>query len=240
MILILIGLPGSGKSKFAKCLKRISNGVVYSFDDYMQQNFKGIRYDNVPWKMARKQFETRIQRDVCENSNKVYIIDDNHYYNSMRKAYRELARQCQIGYLQIVLDTPLKKCIERNNTRQQMVPVQVIQRMHSKMQFSTRDYIKVAVDYNVQDVWQCIQTQQQVPQQRDIHPEMPQLPQSDKHVKDIAIRKYISQRMNEWKEIGQMDLRKISQIYQEQKQRHHTSVEEFKQAAEEAIAHVKK
>lgn len=119
MVCVLVGLPGSGKSTFARdvLLKPGFRKLIFSYDDI--QFVEGIEY-----KMYRQKVRDRLERFIqdekdidCDHPT-VVLVDDIMIYRSMRYEIFSLARKWNLnGFCQIFLDTDLQTCILRNIER---------------------------------------------------------------------------------------------------------------------------
>ncbi|KAG1692947.1 L-seryl-tRNA(Sec) kinase [Nymphon striatum] len=58
-----------------------------------------------------------INYEANEKSIVVLLLDDNMYYNSMRYEWYQFARNYELGFCQIYLNSPLEICLARNNKR---------------------------------------------------------------------------------------------------------------------------
>merc|ERR1712210_105397 len=88
-LVILIGLPGSGKSTFAKILQK--QLASENFADTTAQSWKQERkyiLNNIDNYLNGNQVLTFKPTSIdCERDSHVLIIDDNNYYGSMRHEY---------------------------------------------------------------------------------------------------------------------------------------------------------
>lgn len=112
---VLIGLPGSGKSTFARDLiVSPLRKIVFSYDDIPLDrtvNYKSYR------QQARTMLELIVQDELEKRSDLVIIVDDNMIYRSMRYEIFCIARKLNLGFCQIHLKTDLELCIARNTDR---------------------------------------------------------------------------------------------------------------------------
>ena len=147
VIVVLIGLPASGKSTFTKLL---SDQIHTS---HANDNYKVVKviYDElIPIELQKKYAENpsenewKIQRQSItdnvdlllsgqevlkqqgflkpnkidrKNFKYVFVIDDNNYYNSMRYQYFQIARKYQIGFCQFHLDVSVEQAKKFNQNR---------------------------------------------------------------------------------------------------------------------------
>lgn len=136
-LLVLIGLPGAGKSYFCKYLQQCAKSEIdithVSFDQIENEigrnTYKGLRTN------IQDRIITLLQKKMKDNVKSIVLLDDNMYYRSMRRSYYNLAKQYGIGYCQVYVVCSVDIAIERNNTRSDnKVPQEVIQEMATKLE----------------------------------------------------------------------------------------------------------
>lgn len=147
-ILVLLGLPGSGKTTLARKLTTFisewhHNAVIncVSFDDLVplqvQAEIASATSDQTT-KACRSSMKDSVESFLCsvKESPCIVIVDDNNYYRSMRYEYYQLAAQHRVGYLQLYLDCSLEAAEFNNTLRPEAnrVPVSVISAMQQKFQ----------------------------------------------------------------------------------------------------------
>lgn len=113
MIIILCGIPASGKTTLAKSLQ----GQLYSFDDLVTVNTLERH------KETQKQMYKDIQTDLL--NGETVIVDHLLITKDRRKELLSyVPSDCKrVCY---VLNTPLKDCLERNKNRENRLPAFVI------------------------------------------------------------------------------------------------------------------
>ena len=117
MFIMMIGLPGSGKSTYAKTL----DGVVLSSDE--------IRKDiGNPWnEMFRRTIELL-------KSGENVIYDATNLFRKKRRAVITEAKR--YGKTKaVVMLTPLNECLERNSRRVEKVPTEVIWKFEKNFEY---------------------------------------------------------------------------------------------------------
>lgn len=162
--LILIGLPGSGKTSLAKTLKN----HIKTFKE-ISYYFIHICYDElipffnhghgIEWKILRNSVALKVEelvvalkskkKELCPtvfaaevedlqtfNSNIILIIDDNMHFKSMRYTLYQIARNHGIGFCQVFLNCSLELALLKNEERDpnSIVPRQIIEAMYTKLE----------------------------------------------------------------------------------------------------------
>ena len=160
-ILVMIGLPGSGKTHFSLKLSESLehfNIVHVCYDDLIPlEKQKQLISEEGAWKSEREKIVEAVDMMMSDESeveteNKFYkqlkektksgkektlfIIDDNNYLQSMRYVYYQLARKHTTGFAQLFLSCPVLTAQKVNNTRSEAerVPDDVIETMNEKLE----------------------------------------------------------------------------------------------------------
>ena len=129
-ILMLKGLPASGKSTYAKELvAKDHNWVRVNKDDLRAMMNGGV--------FSRKLEEQIIitERELAENALKIgksVVIDDTNFNLTHERYFRQLARYYKAEFEVKFFDTPLEECIKRDNKRPNGVGETVIRRMYNQ------------------------------------------------------------------------------------------------------------
>jgi predicted kinase len=134
-LIILIGLPGSGKSTVASDLLRaniqrrvISTDAIRSHlfgDEALQGSWSKV------WREVRRQFQQAVEQQTMTGQALEAIYDATNAVRRDRRRVIALARTCGFTDLTGVwLNTPLDVCLQRNLQRDRQVPAAVILRMH--------------------------------------------------------------------------------------------------------------
>jgi len=151
-IVVLIGIPGSGKTTFAKLFGEASEEgeaemfptKAISFDQVLpleeQKNLATSgEGDNGSgeWKRARQEMRDLVKTELTASSPKVVLVDDNNYYRSMRHEYYQLARDMGVGFCQIFMQVDdINTALDANRSRdeKERVPEEVIRSMAHKLE----------------------------------------------------------------------------------------------------------
>ena len=126
MIIVLCGIPGSGKTTLAKTLQ----GKLYSFDELVTVNTIEGHEE------TQKQMYKDIQIDLL--NGETVIVDHLLITRDKRKELLSyVPSDCKkICY---VLNTPLEDCLERNRNRENRLPDFVITQSAGKYEIPTLD-----------------------------------------------------------------------------------------------------
>lgn len=126
-IIVLVGLPGSGKSSYLDRLgvTPISSDAVRHLlaDDLTDQTiharvFRTVRY------LVRQRLAIR---------RPVTYVDATHLTPEERQPYIKIANRCPCTVEALFFDVPLEVCLERNRTRARVVPEGAIEMMAAKL-----------------------------------------------------------------------------------------------------------
>jgi len=134
-LLVLCGIPASGKTTFAEKIQ----GLIEK-----EQPVKIVSTDS--WRDAeyyaefKPSNEHQVRGAALEKTQELLaegfsvIHDDTNYYTSMRHELLEIAKakECVFGIIQIT--TPINAALKWNKQREQMIPEEVIVRIHEKFE----------------------------------------------------------------------------------------------------------
>ena len=129
-MIILVGLPSSGKSVFANKLKSILNELDTNF------KIKIIDPDEIRNTITPEKFDYNLEQEVRSENLKsvkdalkkgfIVISDDLNYYTSMRHDLKNIADKLDLKCFIIHISTPLETCIKWNKNRGKPIPNRVV------------------------------------------------------------------------------------------------------------------
>ena len=129
-ILMLKGLPASGKSTYAKGLvSKNHNWVRVNKDDLRAMMNNG----EFSGKLEKQVIKT--EREIAENALKIgknVVIDDTNFNPIHEEYFRDLAVRYGAEFEIKFFDTPLEICMVRDNKRPNGVGETVIRRMYNQ------------------------------------------------------------------------------------------------------------
>ena len=133
-LILLIGLPGSGKSTIAtQLVQQDPQRRVISTDGIRAQLF-GDESVQGSWMKVQSEVERQLRQSVPQiQAGKVseVIYDATNVVRKIRREAIALARDCGFTYFTgLWLNPPLSLCLERNQHRDRQVPVNIILDMH--------------------------------------------------------------------------------------------------------------
>ena len=127
VVVLAIGLPGSGKSSWFKRhnVVPLSSDLVRSllFDDVREQRFQDLVFSNL-----RSMLKARLIAKRPTN-----YVDATNLTPQERQHWIKLAKDYQYEVHAVFFDVPLDVCIERHERRDRVVPEDVMRRMAAKL-----------------------------------------------------------------------------------------------------------
>jgi predicted kinase len=127
IVVLAIGLPGSGKSSWFKRhnVVPLSTDMVRSllFDDVREQRFQDLVFSNL-----RSMLKARLIAKRPMN-----YVDATNLTPQERQHWIKLAKDYNYEVHAIFFDVPLEVCVERHQRRDRVVPEDVLRRMAAKL-----------------------------------------------------------------------------------------------------------
>jgi len=127
IVVLAIGLPGSGKSSWFKRhnVVPLSSDMVRSllFDDVREQRFQDLVFSNL-----RSMLKARLIAKRPMN-----YVDATNLTPQERQHWIKLAKDYNYEVHAIFFDVPLEVCVERHQRRDRVVPEDVMRRMAAKL-----------------------------------------------------------------------------------------------------------
>ena len=127
VVVLAIGLPGSGKSSWFKRhnVVPLSSDLVRSllFDDVREQRFQDLVFSNL-----RSMLKARLIAKRPMN-----YVDATNLTPQERQHWIKLSKDYHYEVQAVFFDVPLEVCIERHERRDRVVPEDVMRRMAAKL-----------------------------------------------------------------------------------------------------------
>jgi predicted kinase len=136
-LIILIGLPGSGKSTFARQWQASQPDRLLISTDAIRAALFGNEAIQGAWEPIWQEMQRQFHHaahQIQTGSASAALYDATNVVRRHRRAVLALARST--GFTQITgvwLDVSLPVCLDRNRRRDRTVPEAVVQRMHRRL-----------------------------------------------------------------------------------------------------------
>lgn len=127
-LLMLKGLPGSGKSTYARELAK--NGYVRVNKDDLR-----AMLNDGKWSKTNEKFVIAVRNAIVTNAlaeGKSVVVDDTNFSERHRSFLSQLAKDMDATFETKFFDVPLEECIKRDLKRANSVGEKVIRQMHDQ------------------------------------------------------------------------------------------------------------
>ncbi|MCC7531790.1 MAG: ATP-binding protein [Candidatus Melainabacteria bacterium] len=129
-LVLMVGIPGSGKSTVGDGIEK-AGYVRISYDVIRQRLFGDAKEHGEEGQVGRA---FREELRAVLTSGKSVLVDNTNFLKDMRTHIIEIARQCGVGDVHlVVMKVPLPLCLERNRARDRVVPTRTVRHMHWKL-----------------------------------------------------------------------------------------------------------
>jgi len=125
--IMMVGLPGSGKSLRAKNLAVKENAIIHSSDTLRQELFGDENTQDNNEELF-KELHRRIEQDLKGEQNVIYDATNISY--KRRKAFLEELKKINCEKICYLVATPYEKCLDQNKSRKRQIPEYVIKKMY--------------------------------------------------------------------------------------------------------------
>lgn len=124
---MICGLPGSGKSTYAKEISSTYNAIVHSSDALRGELF-GDENANDKNSDLFQELHKRIKTDLSSGKNVIYDATNINY--KRRKAFVGETKKYNCEKICCLIATPYEQCLIQNKNRERQVPDDVIKKMY--------------------------------------------------------------------------------------------------------------
>lgn len=124
---MMVGLVGSGKSTYAKQLAEETNAIICS-SDAIREELCGDENSQDNNEEVFKILHSRIKKNLKNGKNVIY--DATNINSKRRRAFLSELKRIQCVKKCVVMATPFEVCCNQNESRNRVVPYEVIERMY--------------------------------------------------------------------------------------------------------------
>jgi len=136
-LILLIGLPGSGKTTIAHHFQTLNSGYLVISTDRIRAELFGDEAIQGAWSLIERSLQQKMHEAIAQIQQQQAIAVLYDATNAVRRDRRHFAAKARsIGFNHLTglwIDTPLAVCLERNQQRLRQVPEPVILRMHRRL-----------------------------------------------------------------------------------------------------------
>lgn len=125
--IMMVGLPGSGKSTYAAEFAVVHDATIFSSDALREEMFKDVNHQADNTKLF-EELHRRIKD--CLKDGKNAIMDATNINYKRRMAFLAELKNIPCEKICVLIATPYKECLKRNAERERKVPEHVIERMY--------------------------------------------------------------------------------------------------------------
>jgi|LSQX01.3.fsa_nt_gb predicted kinase len=126
-LIMMVGLPASGKSTYAQCIADTEDAIIHSSDNLREELFGDVNEQDKNNELF-KELHNRIKSDLKTGKNVIYDACNISY--KRRKAFLDELKKINCKKICCLIATPYEKCLELNQKRDRVVPEYVIKRMY--------------------------------------------------------------------------------------------------------------
>ena len=140
-LILTVGIPGSGKSTWAKKLaaQKAAQDQHYLIisTDCIRRELYGDEAIQGEWIDVQKSLVSQLKsarQSIAQGHTSAVIYDATNAARRQRREFVQIARDC--GYAPViaaVIDTPLEICLQRNADRSRQVPPHIIEKMYRQL-----------------------------------------------------------------------------------------------------------
>ena len=146
---MMVGLPASGKSTYAKKLANDADAIILSSDAIRWELF-GDETNQEHNQQVFQELHKRVKKWLQSGRSVVY--DATNINSKRRRAFLNELKKIDCAKECVVMATPYGRCLYNNNRRGRIVPAHVIKNMYLKWQtpaaFEGWDFIKCINNYD--------------------------------------------------------------------------------------------
>jgi len=146
IVYIMCGVPGSGKSFWAKryMAKSIFSSITYISSDDIREEICGDEQDQSKNDEVFEIFYDRARKAIIAGND--VILDATHLSKKTRRKCRDRFKDLNCKFIAVQMKTPVEKAMRRNKNRDRVVPNYAMERMINA-------YQPVSEDEGFDEIW---------------------------------------------------------------------------------------
>ncbi|WP_460289686.1 AAA family ATPase [Clostridium sp. CTA-6] len=129
-LIMMVGLPASGKSYYADKIAKKENAIIISSDNLRKELFNDID-DQKHNTEIFKELHKRVKENLKQENN--IVIDATNINHKRRKALLDELKRFDCFKECYLIATPYEKCLKQNKQRERQIPEHVIKRMYKNI-----------------------------------------------------------------------------------------------------------
>lgn len=130
-LVMMVGLPASGKSTYAKQLAEKMPATVFSSDELREEMFGDVDNQKNNQKLFQE-LHKRIKECLKSGNNAIY--DATNISSKRRRGFLSELKNIDCIKKCVIMATSYEQCLENNRNRDRVVPEWVVKRMYMKWQ----------------------------------------------------------------------------------------------------------
>ena len=127
ILMMLVGLPASGKSSLAQTLAKEHNAIIHASDALREELYKNENYQGKNDEIFSV-LHKKVKNDLINGSSVIYDATNISY--KKRMAFLTQLKNIECEKICIVVATTYEDCLKHNRERERQVPEDVIKRMY--------------------------------------------------------------------------------------------------------------
>lgn len=148
--IMMVGLPGSGKSYKANRLAEEYSANIHSSDSIREELSGDINNQDIN-DLVFKTLHNRIKEDLRNGKNCIYDACNISY--KRRMAFLQELKNIPCEKICVLMATPYKECLKNNAGRERVVPEEILERMYKNFNipFFYEGWNQIMVDYGKEE-----------------------------------------------------------------------------------------